>query len=48
MLCIPLWNGYCKIRGTKEDPIPNVIKLELTYIPVECWIIYLYVDWFLD
>ena len=44
MLHIPLWNGYFKIRGTKEDPIPNVIKLELTYIPVECWIIYPYVD----
>ena len=35
---------YFKIRGTKEDPIPNVIKLELTYIPVEFWIIYPYVD----
>ena len=22
MLCIPLWNGYFKIRGTKEEPIP--------------------------
>ena len=22
--------------GTKEDPIPNVIELELIYIPVEC------------
>ena len=32
MFYIPLWNGYFKIRGTKEDPIPNVIKLELTYI----------------
>ena len=26
MLCIPLWNGYFKIQGAKEDPIPNVIK----------------------
>ena len=39
MLCIPLWNGYFEIRGTKEDPIPYVIKLELTYIPVKCGII---------
>ena len=27
MLCISLWSGYFNIRGTKEDPIPNVIKL---------------------
>ena len=44
MLHIPLWNGYFKIRGTKVDPILNVIKLELTYIHVECWIIYPHVD----
>ena len=48
MLFIPLWNGYFKIRGTKEDPIPNVIKLRLTYIPVACWIFNPYVDWFFD
>ena len=39
MLCIPLWKGYFKIRGAKEDPIPYVIKMELTYIPVKCGII---------
>ena len=36
---IPLWNGYFKIRGTKEDPITYVIKMELTYIHFECGII---------
>ena len=45
---IPLWNGYFKIRGNKENPTLNVIKLELTYTPVECWIIYPYVHWFFD
>ena len=39
MLCILLWNGYFKVRGSKEDHIPYVIKLELTYIPVKCGII---------
>ena len=29
MLYIPLWNGYFKIRGAKEDPIPYMTKLEL-------------------
>ena len=46
MLCIPLWNGYFKIGGTKDDPIPYVIKLELTYIPVKHGIIDLDVNWF--
>ena len=48
MLCIPCWNGYFNVGGTKEDPIPNMIKLELTYIPVKCGIIYPYVDGFFN
>ena len=47
MLCIPCWNGYFNGGGTKEDPIPNVIKLELTYIPIKCGIIYFYLFSFL-
>ena len=39
MLCIPLWKGYFKIRGTKEDPIPYVIKMKFTYVPDKCGII---------
>ena len=40
MLHIPCWNGYFNVGGTQEDPIPNVIALELTYIPVKCGITY--------
>ena len=39
MLHIPLWNGYFKIWGTKEDHIPYMTKLELTYISVKHWVI---------
>ena len=48
MLCIPCWNGYFNVGGTKEDPIPNMIELELPYIPVKCGIIYPYVDRFFN
>ena len=48
MLHIPLWNGYFKIGCTKEDPIPYVIKMELTYIPVKCGIIDPDVNWFFN
>ena len=39
MLQIPLWNGYFKVKCTKEDPILYMTKLELAYIPVKCWVI---------
>ena len=48
MLCIPCWNGYFNVGDTKEDPIPNMIKLKLTYIPVKYGIIYPYVDGFFN
>ena len=32
MLHIPCWNDYFNAGGTKEDPIRNMIKLELTNI----------------
>ena len=28
MLCIPFWNGYFNVEGTKEDSFPYVTKLE--------------------
>ena len=46
MLHIPFWNGYFNVGGTKEDPIPYVTKLELTYISVEGGIVYPYEVWF--
>ena len=48
MLHIPLWNGYLNTRVTKQDPIPYVTLLELTYISVQGGIIYPYIDWFFD
>ena len=48
MLHITLWNGYFKIRGTKEDPMPYVIKLEPTYTPVKGGIIDPNVNWFFN
>ena len=46
MLCIPCWNGYFNVGGTKEDISPNMIKLELINIPIEYGIVYPYVDGF--
>ena len=39
MLHIPLWKVCFKIRGAKQDPIPNMTKLELTYVSVKCGIV---------
>ena len=47
-MCIPLRKGCFKVRGTKEDPIPYMTKIKLTYIPVQSWIIYPNVDRFFD
>ena len=44
MLHIHCWNGYFNVGGTKGDPIPNIVKLELPYIPIKCRIIYPYVE----
>ena len=38
MLHNPCCNGYFNVVGTKGDPIPNMIELKLTYIPVKCGI----------
>ena len=35
MLHIPWWKGCFKIRGAKQDFIPNMTKLELTCVPVQ-------------
>ena len=42
MLYITFWNGYFNIRGTKEDPIPYITNLELTYISVQGGTVYPY------
>ena len=32
------------VRDTKEDPIPYMTKIKLTYVTVKSWIIYPYED----
>ena len=44
MLWIPFWNGCFNVGGTKEDHIPYVTKLELTYISVQGGIVYLIIS----
>ena len=44
MLLIPFWNGYFYAVDTKEDPIPYVTNLELTYTSVQGGIVYPYED----
>ena len=39
-VCIHLGIGYFKARGVKEDSIPDMIKIELTNIPVKSGIVY--------
>ena len=34
-VCIHLWRGYFKARGDKKDSIPDMIKVELTNIPLK-------------
>ena len=43
-VCIHLRIGYFKARGVKEDSIPDMIKIELTNIPVKSRIVYPDVD----
>ena len=41
---IHLGIGYFKARGVKKDSIPDIIKVELTNIPVKSGIVYPDVD----
>ena len=43
---IHLGIGYFKARGVKKDSIPDMIKIELTNIPVKSGIVYPDVDGF--
>ena len=44
---IHLGIGYFNARGVKKDSIPDMIKIELTNIPVKSGIVYPDVDCFL-
>ena len=41
---IHLGIGYFKARGVKRDSIPDMVKIELTNIPVKSGIVYPDVD----
>ena len=43
---IPLGRVYFKARGVKKDSVPDMIKMELTNIPIESGIVYPDVDGF--
>ena len=38
--CIPFGRVYFKARGAKKDSVPNMIKVELTYVPTWGGIVY--------
>ena len=44
---IPIGRVYFKARGVKKDSVPDMVKIELPNIPVECGIVYPDVDRFL-
>ena len=46
-MCIHLGRAYFKARGVKKDSVPDMIKIELTNIPVKSGIVYPDVDGFL-
>ena len=37
-----------KLRGTEQDSVPYMMKVILTHIPVECWVVEPYVYRFLN
>ena len=37
---IPFGRFYFKARGVKEDSVPDVTKVELTYVPIKGGIVY--------
>ena len=43
---IPIGRVYFKPRGVKKDSVPEMIKVELTYIPIKCGIVYPDIDRF--
>ena len=37
---IPFGRVYFKARGVKKDSVPDMIKVELTYVPIKGGIVY--------
>ena len=43
-MCLPFGRVYFKTRGVKKDPVPDMIKIKLTYVSIKIWIVYPDVD----
>ena len=39
-VCIPFGKVYFKARGVKKDSVPDMIKFEITYVPIKGGIVY--------
>ena len=44
---IPIGRVYFKARGVKKDSVPDMIKVELTYVPIKVGIVHSDVNRFL-
>ena len=47
-VCMPIIIVNYKFSGAKQDSVPYMVKVVLTDIPVECGVVYPYVDGFLN
>ena len=47
-MCIHFGRAFFKARGIKKDPVPDIIEIELTNIPVKSGIVYPDVDGLLN
>ena len=43
IMCVhmPIGRVYFKARGVKKDSVPDMIKVKLTYVPIDGGIVYL-------
>ena len=39
-VCMPIGRVYFKARAVKKDSVPDIIKIELTYVPIKGGIVY--------
>ena len=39
-VCMPIGRVYFKARAVKKDSVPDMIKVELTYVPIKGGIVY--------
>ena len=46
IMCVPMYIGrvYFKARGVKKDSVPDMIKVELTYVPIKGQLVFSHVN----